>query len=96
MKEIEGQLVFTIGELKALPTLCVGQTDDLKFDNGEIRVWVSRCGLADFELDPISVECLIDGCWVNITTDYYGPQPVHVIGQALGVRSGIGWVKRAR
>ena len=34
--------MFTIEELEALPTLAVGQADDLKHDSGVVRVWVER------------------------------------------------------
>ena len=32
-----------------MPTLCVGQAADLKVDHGNIRIWLSRCGVADGE-----------------------------------------------
>ncbi len=34
-------------ELDAMPTLSVGQTADLKFDNGETRIWLERVGVDD-------------------------------------------------
>lgn len=79
-----------------MPTLAQGQADDLKFEDGGLRVWVSRCGLEDFELDPVKVEHLIDGRWVDVTRDRYRDKGVHVIGQALGIRAGIGWHRPAQ
>jgi len=41
---------YTLAELQALPTLAVGQADDLKLENfPEPRVWLSRCTTADGE-----------------------------------------------
>ena len=34
--------MFTIEELEALPTLAIGQTCDLKYESGSVRVWVQR------------------------------------------------------
>lgn len=52
-------------EIERMPTLCVGQAADLKIDTGTIRVWISRCGIADGETQPVQVERLIDGRWVD-------------------------------
>jgi hypothetical protein len=38
---------FTLESLRALPTLSVGQADNLKFDEGGYRIWLCRCGVAD-------------------------------------------------
>lgn len=62
-------------ELRALPTLAVGQADDLKIDQGGYRVWISRCGLADgaqYE-DTVFVEMLEEpsGQWTTIA-EYEG------------------------
>jgi CDGSH-type Zn-finger protein len=39
---------YTLDELEALPTLAVGQADNLKIDNGDgLRVWLCRCGVED-------------------------------------------------
>ena len=51
---------FNKKELEKLPTLCQGQADDLKIDNGKIRVWISRVD------NSISVEQLIEGSWILI------------------------------
>ena len=41
--------VYTLAELEAMPTLTVGQADDLKIDSGTIRIWLSRCTVEDGE-----------------------------------------------
>ncbi len=55
--------------LKDLPTLAQGQCADLKVDDGERRVWVSRMTPEDGETQPVQVERLIDGCWVDVTDE---------------------------
>ena len=40
---------YTLNELESLPTLCVGQADDLKIESELVRVWLSRCTKADGE-----------------------------------------------
>lgn len=40
---------YTLQELEAMPTLCVGQAGNLKVDDGNIRVWLSRCDVASGE-----------------------------------------------
>jgi hypothetical protein len=40
---------YSLAELESLPTLCVGQADDLKIDTPIRQVWLSRCGIADGE-----------------------------------------------
>ena len=59
---------FSLKELEGKPTLCTGQADDLKFDDGKTRVWLSRCTTADGEPydNHVSVEKLIDGKWVLV------------------------------
>lgn len=32
-----------------MPTITVGQADDLKIETEDFRVWLSRCGVADGE-----------------------------------------------
>jgi hypothetical protein len=56
--------------LEALPTLAVGQADDLKIDDGETRIWLSRCGVEDGEpyANKFTVEKLINGRWVETKT----------------------------
>jgi hypothetical protein len=58
-------------ELDALPTLTVGQADDLKIDNGDgLRVWLARTTRADGEHcdHHVSVERFIDGQWLTMPT----------------------------
>lgn len=50
-------------ELEKLPTLCVGQADDLKIDTGTIRVWLSRVD------ESITVETYKGGCWIVTATN---------------------------
>lgn len=57
-------------DLYDLPTLSVGQADDLKIDTGEFRVWLSRMTPADFagsgvEFQRVTYERLVDGRWVS-------------------------------
>lgn len=40
---------YTLAELEALPTLAVGQADDLKIETESVRVWLSRCTIEDGE-----------------------------------------------
>ena len=62
---------ITWDELRTLPTLAQSQDADLKIDTslqgGVMRVWLSRCRLSDGEVQPIQVEHLVDGCWVDVT-----------------------------
>jgi hypothetical protein len=60
-----------LSELKALPVLCVGQADDLRFEDDGVRVWLSRCGVEDGEpyANKVTVETLRrDGRWEIYTT----------------------------
>ena len=61
---------YTARDLVDLPTLSVGQADNLKVDDGTERVWLSRCGKADgMPYDnQITVERLRDGRWVTVST----------------------------
>lgn len=61
---------YTLKELKALPTLAVGQADDLKMDTGTVRVWLSRCTVEDGEPydNKVTVECLLNGRWEETET----------------------------
>ena len=59
---------YKASELRALPTLCVAQADNLKIDTGSLRVWLCRCGVADgmpYD-EQITIERLIDGRWIRI------------------------------
>jgi hypothetical protein len=58
---------------KAQPTLESGHFDNLKYDDGARRVWVSRASLADyggdrraFVADRLTVEKLVGGNWVKV------------------------------
>jgi hypothetical protein len=64
---------FTADELREMPTLAQGQSDNLKYDDGEYRVWLARTGVADGEPydNRISIEENQDGRWVKIE-DYQG------------------------
>lgn len=44
--------------LRRKKILAVGQADDLRFDNGSTRLWLSRCGTEDGEpyADKVTVE----------------------------------------
>lgn len=59
---------YTTDDLRRLPTLCVGQADSLKIDNGKTRVWLCRCGIADgMPYDnAVTIEKLIDGQWTEV------------------------------
>lgn len=56
---------YSLRELESMGTVCVGQADDLKFDDGRTRVWLSRCTRPDGEPydNKVTVEELIDGKW---------------------------------
>lgn len=62
---------YTLRELRALPTLATGQADDLKVDEREMRVWLSRCKIEDGEPynNKVTIERLRGGRWVE--TDHY-------------------------
>jgi hypothetical protein len=56
---------YSLEELEKLKTLYVGQCDDLKIDEGDTRVWLSRCTVEDGEPynNKVSIEKLIKGKW---------------------------------
>lgn len=60
----------TAYELSKLPTLAVGQADNLKIDTGTIRVWLCRCGVADGMPynNGVTIETLDDGRWIDVVT----------------------------
>lgn len=64
---------YTANELQEMPTLAMGQTDSLKVNNGEQRVWLCRCGVEDgMPYDnQVTIETLRDGQWVE-TAKYAG------------------------
>jgi len=89
-------MIYTYGELERMPTLAQGQAADLKVDTGTIRIWLSRCSIADGELDPMQVEQLEDGRWVDRTR---GPDAITVAqgqGCRAGVRTAGGWIRANR
>ena len=51
--------------LEKLPTLATGQADDLKLDDGQTRVWLSRCTTLDGEPydNKVTIERLVNGKW---------------------------------
>ena len=64
---------FSAQELEGMPTLCTGQADDLKYDDGKTRVWLSRCTKDDGEPynNKITIERLRGGRW-EIEDEYPG------------------------
>lgn len=71
---VMGDRLFSAAELREMPTLAIGQVDDLKFDDGQgVRFWLSRLGVEDGEpySDKVSIEELIEGKWVT-TAEYAG------------------------
>jgi len=54
---------------RSLPTIHVGQSDDLKLEDSLTRIWVSRCESSEIDGgDLVTVENLIDGRWVTVKT----------------------------
>ena len=55
--------IYKLSELEMLPTLSVSQADDLKIDDGETRIWLSRCTVEDGEPynNKVTVETLKAG-----------------------------------
>lgn len=60
----------SLSELKAMPTLCTGQTCNLKIETVAKRVWLCRCGVADGLMydNQVTVEHCVNGQWSNATT----------------------------
>lgn len=58
-------------ELMALPTLSQGHMDNLKFDDGKHRIWVSRMSVADGapEDNQIHFETLQGGRWIEASQE---------------------------
>lgn len=74
-------MIFTLKSLADSPTLCVGQADNLKIDNGQTRVWLCRCGVADgmpYE-NQVTVERLQNGRWITTQTFEATPGRRYVI-----------------
>lgn len=58
---------YSLAELEAMPTLHQGQTDDLKFDNQSVKVWLSRLTIEDGMPynNQVTIEMYDDkGAWV--------------------------------
>lgn len=63
---------YTIDELMNLPSLGIGQADELVADTGTQRVWYGRTE----DSSPVSVETLVNGRW---ETTYEGePRRVRI------------------
>ena len=60
--------MYSKKEIEALPTMSVGQEADLKIDTGKMRVWLSRCTVADGMPynNQVTVEKLKDGRWLTL------------------------------
>jgi hypothetical protein len=58
---------FRWDDLLRMPTIHVGQYADMKIDTGTTRVWVSRMRIHDGETQPVQVEKLRGGRWVDVT-----------------------------
>lgn len=62
---------FSLSQLMQFPVRAVGQADDLRFDNGRTRIWLSRCDENDGEeyKYKVTVESLrTGGVWQVYTT----------------------------
>jgi hypothetical protein len=73
--------------LERLPVLEADKECDLRVDNGQVRVWLSRCGTADGEPfeRTVYVESNIGGHWVDVgyfDGDEEDPDPWGIIGIA--------------
>jgi hypothetical protein len=68
-------VIWTARELAAMPTLTVGQADDLKIDLPGLRVWLSRCSVEDGEdsENQVYVERYIDDRWKTVESYPGGP-----------------------
>lgn len=65
MPETERKYPWTFAELDAMPTLAKGQSEELKIDTGNMRVWIEP-SYADYPgVHAISIEWLVDGQWVQ-------------------------------
>ncbi|WP_379143644.1 hypothetical protein [Paenibacillus sp. sgz500992] len=61
---------YSLGELKALPTLRQSHTDELKVEIGNERIWLSRMTVSDGMLynNQVTVEVYTNGKWNTIDT----------------------------
>lgn len=78
---------LTLDELQSLPTLCVGQADDLKWEDGQTRVWLSRCGVEDGEPfdNAVTVEILTEDGWRDHRQYSASTTNVHAWADGFGV-----------
>lgn len=62
--------MWSLNELRKLPTLATGQADDLKLEDLDLgyRVWLSRCSIADGEPynNKVSVERYVGNRWKTV------------------------------
>jgi len=63
---------LTMADLTAMPTIHQGQYANLKADTGTMRLWLSRMTAEDGETQPVQIEALIGGRWVDVTERYAG------------------------
>ena len=82
-------------ELESMPTIHSGHFANLKIDTGTVRVWLSRCSIADGELDPVQCAVLEDGVWITVPLhDRRVPWIFYGCGPRAGVRSDGVWYRR--
>ncbi len=62
--------MFTLRELQKMPTISQGHSEDLKYETGSTRVWLSRCGVEDgMPVDNmVTIEKLVGGRWSIVDT----------------------------
>lgn len=67
--------IFDYQTLESMPTIHQGQFDNLKYDNGTYRIWLSRATMEDrgkdergvyLPHDSVTVEKYINGCWETV------------------------------
>jgi hypothetical protein len=76
IKKAEGfKEIYTLEELESMPTISKGHTDDLKYEDDDTRVWLSRMTVEDGMPynNQVTVEKYeeIDGSWIWHTVDEY-------------------------
>jgi hypothetical protein len=66
--DVRPEHIYTLAQLEALGTLTVGQADDLKLQDGNFNIWLSRCGIEDGEPcdNKVTIEERQDGRWVEV------------------------------
>jgi len=55
-------------DLHDLDTICVGQSDNLKYETSQTRIWLARTGLYDGEpyAKRVTIEVLKNDKWENL------------------------------